>query len=104
MQATETAVPLGTQTGGQQVRNLLVTTLINGVPTPVLMQVIAIADISGNLLDLGLASRSDLHNQLLVEMRRELMIQNELLVQGLGLSIDLDREYRNDRIYDVPTT
>ena len=112
-QTTETAIPVGVSTD-KQVRNLVVTAVINGVPTPVMMQVVSIADSQGNILDLGITKKQDVNLQLLGDIRKEMMIQNELLVQlltttqvpgGSGAftpTIDLEKEYRQDRSYDFP--
>ena len=83
-----------------RIRNLLVTTLVNNVPTPVLMQVVSIANESGKLIDLDSGSRLDTLIAISLDVRRELLIQNELLIQGLGLDIDLEKEYRNDPEYN----
>jgi hypothetical protein len=109
----ESAVPIGAAGTSQQVRNIQVTTLINGVPTTVLMQVIALADQYGNPVSYDEGTLYPLHIQLLADIRRELMISNELwqielsnlpmLPQGTpaAAQIDLDREYRSDPAYDL---
>ena len=93
----EATVPLGTQAGGQQVRNLLVTTLINSVPTQVLMQVISVSDQDGKVLNLS----TDLSNELLTNIRTEMRISNQLFAdlfsEIFSRHIDLDAEYRNDK-------
>ena len=94
----ESSVALGTAVGGQQVRNLLVTTLINNIPTQVLMQVIALADQEGNLLKLA---PWDAPLEILMDIRREMMINNELLVLGLNLTVDIEKEYRQDKAFDI---
>ena len=94
----ESAVALGTTVGGQQVRNLLVTTLINNIPTQVLMQVIALADQDGNLLKV---SSRDAQLDVLMDIRREMIINNELLVLGLNLTVDIEKEYRQDKAFDI---
>ena len=98
--AAESSVPLGTSTGGQAVRNLLVTTLINGVATPVLMQVIAISDQQGNMLDLP---RESPLLQVLADIRRELMITNDLYAEEFSrtfdINIDIEKDYRGDKLY-----
>ena len=105
---TETAVPIGAAGTSQQVRNVNATVLINGVPTPVIMQVVLMADAQGNLLDLNITKRQDIELQLLADIRKELMILNDLFVlhlvavAPLNPVIDLDKEYRRDPSYDYP--
>ena len=104
----ETGVPIGPIGTTQQVRNVTATVLINGVATPVLMQVVSLADQNGNLIDINSTKRQDVELQLLVEIRRELMIQNELLSQWMAMTfpnvpgVSLDQEYRRDPVYDYP--
>lgn len=47
----ESDVQVIQSSGGPLIRNLLLTTIINGVPTQVQMQVIAISDSFGNVID-----------------------------------------------------
>ena len=98
--AAETTVPLGTSTGGQAIRNLLVKTYVNGVATDVLMQVVSISDQQGNLLDLP---RESLLINLLSDIRRELMIANDLAAERFArtfdINLDVDKEYRDDPAY-----
>ena len=114
VQKIESAVPIGAAGTNQQVRNIQATVTINGVPTPVLMQVVAIADQYGNPVGYDEAVGRAVQGQLLADIRRELMIQNELLamwiantpalIQGVTPivpSIDVDKEYRSDPVYDV---
>jgi hypothetical protein len=109
----ESAVPIGAAGTSQQVRNIQATVLINGVPTPVLMQVVALADQYGNPVSYDEQMLYPLHIQLLADIRRELMIQNDLIAIELanmpllapGVApaavVDLDKEYRADGSYDV---
>ena len=110
----ESAVPIGPSGTTQQVRNIQVTAIINGVPTPVLMQVVSIADQFGNPISYDESILYPLHIQLLADIRRELMIQNELTAIWLANTpalppgaapalpqIDLDKEYRSDPSYDI---
>ena len=109
----ESAVPIGAAGTTQQVRNINATVLINGVPTPVLMQVISIADQYGNPVSYDEQVLYPLHIQLLTDLRREWMIQNELIAILLAntpalapgavaaANIDLDAEYRFDRSFDL---
>ena len=106
----ETAVPIGAAGTSQQVRNVVGSVMINGVLTPVLMQVVLLSDQNANILDMNLARRLDVMNQLLVDIRKEMMISNELMAISLGqpatnpITIDLDKEYRLDSSYDYPNT
>ena len=106
VQVSESAVPIGAAGTSQQVRNLIATVLINGVATPVMMQVISMSDQNGNLLDMGITRRQDIELQILADLRREVMIQNELMTQLLSVlapntpTIDLNKEYRSDPSYD----
>lgn len=103
----ESSVPISGVGTVQLVRNLLVTTQnTDGTLSAKLEQVVAIADSNGNLIDLNLAPIENVQTQLMVDIRKELMIQNELLVLLLtsGAPIDLEKEYRNDKIYQNPYT
>jgi hypothetical protein len=105
--ANETAVTINAIQATQQIRNLAVITRnADGSLSSKLEQVVAIADENGILLDLSLAPRLDIHMQLLTDIRKELMIQNELLVSllGNGTPINLDKEYRDSRDYLNPYT
>ena len=99
--AAESSVSLGQPTGAPLVRNLLVTTMINGVPTQVMMQVVSIADQQGALIDLP---RENPLLQVLLDIRRELMIANELTADDLArthdLSVNIEKEYRHDPAYN----
>ena len=109
----EAAVPIGAAGTSQQVRNIQATILINGVATPVLMQVVSIADQYGNPVSYDEQALYPLHIQLLADLRREWMILNELItillantpLLGPGVTpaavIDIDKEYRSDGCYDV---
>lgn len=109
----EAAVPIGAAGTTQQVRNIQATITINGVATPVLMQVVAIADQGGNPVSYDESILYPMHIQLLADIRRELMIQNELFLMQLanipalspgtpGIpTVDLDKEYRSDPSYDL---
>jgi hypothetical protein len=110
----ESAVPIGPAGTTQQVRNIQATVLINGVPTPVLMQVVSISDQFGNPVSYDEQTLYPLHIQLLADMRRETMILNELVSMLLANTpaiqpgvapavpqIDLDREYRSDPSYNL---
>jgi len=109
----ESAVPIGAAGTNQQVRNIQATILINGVQTPVLMQVVSLADQYGNPVIYDESATRSVQGQLLADIRRELMIQNELLAIQLANTpllasgvapaarIDLDAEYRSDRSYDL---
>ena len=109
----ESAVPIGAAGTSQQVRNIQATVLINGVATPVLMQVVSISDQYGNPVSYDEQTLYPIHLQLLADIRRELMIQNEmvaiqlanmpLLQQGVPAAavIDLNAEYRSDPSYDI---
>ena len=109
----ESAVPIGAAGTSQQVRNIQATVLINGVPTPVLMQVVSISDQYGNPLSYDEQTLYPIHIQLLADIRRELMIQNDLIAIELAnmpllsqdtasaARIDLDKEYRSDPSYDL---
>ena len=104
----ETAVPVGASGTNQQVRNLIATVLINGVATQVMMQVVSLADQNGNLLDMNLGARMDSQLQLLADIRRELLIQSDLMAQMLSNAApfppppDLEKEYRQDPYYSNP--
>ena len=109
----ESAVPIGPSGTTQQVRNIQATVLINGVATPVLMQVVSVADQNGNPISYDEQTLYPLHIQLLADIRRELMIANELWAielanlpalpsnQTAAAVIDVDREYRADQSYDL---
>ena len=112
--ATEAVVPVGTA-DNKQIRNVVTQTQVGGAaPAPALQQVITLADANGNLLDLALSTREDVMVGLLAEIKRELMIQNELLATWMTATaapvpgslylppIDLDKEYRTAREYDTP--
>ena len=105
---TENAVPVGTAGTNQQVRNLNATVLINGVATPVIMQVVVLADANGNIVDMNLAKRLDGIYALLKDMRMEMMILNEIQTQWFSATfpnrpeIQIDEEYRSDPMYDIP--
>ena len=105
----EAAVPVGASGTNQQVRNLIATVLLNGVATQVMMQVVSLADQNGNLIDMNLATRLDVHSQLLADIRTELRIQTEFLTQIFSSNTvppnplpDLDKEYRADPYYSNP--
>lgn len=99
---TEQGVSVGSAATSGQVRNVIATVMIGGVATPVLMQVVALADQNGNLLDMGLAQRLDDVIELLADIRRESMINNEIWSQFMGLQFPsvpaprIDDEYRKD--------
>ena len=109
----ESAVPIGAAGTTQQVRNIQATVQINGVATPVLMQVVSVADQYGNPISYDEQTLYTLHIQLLADIRRELMIQNDLTAIWLAntpllptgvapaLLADLDKEYRADKSYDL---
>lgn len=96
---TEAPISLGTTVGGPTVRNLMITALVNGVLTPVLMQVVSMANADGTLIDMSLGPRIDVMTVALQELLREQLITNDLLAQGLNISVDLEKEYRADRRY-----
>ena len=105
----EVGVPIGPVGTTQQVRNITANVLINGVLTPVLMQVVGLADPNtGNLLDMNIAKRLDQCCLIFQDIRKELLIQNEMLAMMLAQTppvspvIDLDKEYRNNPQYDFP--
>ena len=103
---SESPVAIGPIGTSQQVRNLTATVLVNGVLTNVLMQVVGLSDQNGNLIDMNITKRQDIELQLLVDIRRELLIQNEMIAQMLSGAplfvppIDLDKEYRRDPAFD----
>ena len=109
----ESAVPIGAAGTSQQVRNIQATVLINGIATPVLMQVVSISDQYGNQVSYDEQTLYPIHLQLLADIRRELMLQNELIAIELAnmpllpagaasaAVVDLDREYRSDPSYNV---
>lgn len=99
---TEQGVAIGSASAGGQVRNITATVMVGGVATTVLMQIVAMADQSGNLLDMNIAARLDTVIALLADIRRESTINNELWSQHMGLQFPnqpaprLDEEYRRD--------
>ena len=105
---SETAVPVGAAGTAQQVRNIIATVLINGVATPVMMQVVALADQNGAVIDMALGARLDAHTALLMDIRRESMIQTCLLAQLLNATnpllpqIDVNSEYRANSDFNLP--
>jgi len=101
----EKGVAIGSASTSGQVRNVIATVMINGVATDVLMQVVALADQTGNLLDMNLAERLDSIISLLADIRRESLINNELWSQFVGMQFPnvpaprLEDEYRKDPAY-----
>lgn len=78
----ENEVQINPDGTGKQIRNLLVTTLINGVPTQVYMQVLAISDSDGNLIDF---SRMEAFQR---ETIRELKAIKTILMTAFGVLVD----------------
>jgi hypothetical protein len=95
----EAPVTISATQGSAQVRELVVTLLVNNVPTPVVMQVVSLANADGTLLDMNLLVTQRQIIDLLSEVLRETKIQNELLVQGFNVNIDLEAEYRADPMF-----
>jgi hypothetical protein len=91
----ESAVSLGSSETGPKVRNLTVTTWVNGVKTDTLMQVVAISDRFGTPINLD--PQADSRNRMLELIWKELQITNALLVQGLNINVDLETEYGSSR-------
>lgn len=106
----EQGVSIGSASTSGQVRNVIASVMINGVAQNVLMQVVAISDQNGNLLDMNLAKRLDSVIALLADIRRESIINNEIWATFMGAQFPnqpvprIDEEYRKDPAYtDVPS-
>lgn len=103
----EQGVSIGSASTSGQVRNVVASSTISGAAASTLMQVVTLADQSGNLLDLSIAKRLDSIIGLLADIRREQMIENELWAQYFGLQFPnspaprLDEEYRKDPAYTI---
>lgn len=93
----ESAVAITGAGAAQSVRNLAVTTRnADGTLTTKIQQVVSVADSDGSLLDVSVVSVLKDIFLILRDIRREILIQNEILVNGLNLKVDLDKEYRRD--------
>ena len=103
----ESAVAVGAAGTNQQVRNLITNVLVNGVLTPVIMQVTVAADRNGNLLDMDIGRKLDAIYNLLGLLYREARIANELAANRQQLSFPtvpaprVEEEYRNGGSLDI---
>lgn len=99
VRSKEQPVALGDPNAGPQVRNVSIKPSLLS-QQQVLQQVVTLANNTGNETELNWADLAREQIALLTEIRRELMIMNELLIEGLNLrKVDLDKQYRNDPYY-----
>ena len=94
----ESAAMISQFTPGPPLRQMMITTLINNIPTAVLMPVMVLSQADGTLFK-DQSAAIERQTMVLNALLREQKITNELLKTGLSVTTDLDNEYRTDRAF-----
>src|SRR5207244_919975 len=88
----EQPIPLQSDvvSSGPNIRTITVTLLVNGVPTPVVMQVMSVADADGRLFDQQTFGRPDMQVKILMELKsiRKLLSNPGSFEQGSDAPVE----------------